>query len=220
MPENVQENDFVEISFTGFANGEMFDSNVPGDLKKINSEAKPEKLIVAIGRGMLVSGLDKALEGKELNKEYEVSFSAKEGFGERKRELIRVIPLKSFTEQQVAPRPGMVLALDNQVVKIVAVSGARVTTDFNNPLSGKNLKYKFKVIRKVTDEKEKAETLLKFFFRFTPEFRTEGKKVIIKLPKGLESMVEHFKPQFKEIANLELAFEEKKEEKKEKPSAE
>jgi FKBP-type peptidyl-prolyl cis-trans isomerase 2 len=51
-----------------------------------------------------------------------------------------------FREKNVDPRPGMVFALDNSLAKILAVSGARVMTDFNNPLSGKHVKYKFNIV--------------------------------------------------------------------------
>src|SRR3989344_2022207 len=93
VSHSTQLNDFVELKYTGYANGEAFDSNIDEDLKKINPKAKPEKLIVIVGKGIVVSGLDKALENKELNKEYEVSFSHKEGFGERRRDLLKVISL-------------------------------------------------------------------------------------------------------------------------------
>src|SRR3989344_6326224 len=112
----IKNGEFVEISYTGYSNGEIFDSNIEEDLKKINPDAKPEKTIIIIGEGMVVRGLDKALEDKELNKEYEVSFNHKEGFGPRRQELVRIISLKSFTEQKVNQHPGMVLALDNNLV--------------------------------------------------------------------------------------------------------
>jgi len=202
--------DFIEIKFTGCANSQIFDSNIEEDLKKINPDAKPEKTIIVIGEGMVVPGLDKALEDKELNKEYEVSFNHKEGFGPRRKELVRIISLKSFTEQKVNPHPGMVLALDNNLVKILAVSGARVTTDFNNPLAGKDLTYKFTIIRIVEDEKEKTETLIKSLFRFLPKYEIKENKVIIKGPKGFEVFINAFKPKFKELLNKDLDLEEEK----------
>lgn len=200
--------DFVEIKFSGYGNGELFDSNIEDDLKKLHPKAKPEKLIVIIGEGMVVSGLDKALENKEMNKEYEVSFSHKEGFGERNRSLIRVIPLAQFTAQKVNPYPGLVLALDNQVVKIIAVSGARVTTDFNNPLAGKALRYKFIISRKVEDEKEQTETVFRLLFGFLPEFEIKPSAIAVKFPKGLESFIEPYKEKFKKLLGKDLEFKE------------
>jgi FKBP-type peptidyl-prolyl cis-trans isomerase 2 len=206
--EKTSKGDFVELKFTGYANNEVFDSNIPEDLKKLHPKAKEERLLVIIGEAMVVVGLDKALENKELNKEYEVSFSYKEGFGERRRELIRTLPITAFTEQKVNPYPGLVLALDNQVVKIIAVSGARVIADFNNPLSGKEIKYKFTIVNKVADEKDRAETVFKLLFGFLPEFEITEKSVAVKLPKGLESMITPYKEKFKKLSGKELEFKE------------
>ena len=212
--ERTKKGDFIEIKYTGYVNGEPFDSNIEEDLKKINEKEKARESVVCIGEGFVIPGLDKALEGKEIGKEYEIEVSPKEGFGERRRELIRVLPLKAFTEKKVNPQPGMVLALDNSIVKIIAVSGARVSTDFNNPLSGKNLKYKFKIARKVESESEKAKALFEVIFKFVPEFEVK-EKIVVKGPKVLEGFVKAFNDKFKELIGKELDFEEKKEEKKE-----
>lgn len=207
--EKTKPKDFLEIKFTGYANNQIFDSNIEEDLKKMNSEAKPEKTIIILGQGMLVPGLDKQLENKELDKEYEIKITSKDAFGPRDRNLIKVIPLKSFTEQKLNPQQGMMFALDNHPVKVIAVSGARVTTDFNNPLAGKDLTYKIKIMRKVEESREKAETILKLLFHFVPEIEIKEKKVIVKLPKGLKSMIESVKEKFKELSGLELEFQEK-----------
>ncbi|MCX8159036.1 MAG: FKBP-type peptidyl-prolyl cis-trans isomerase [Candidatus Pacearchaeota archaeon] len=214
MVEIVKKKDFVEIKFSGFANGELFDSNIEEDLKKLNPKAEPKKLIVVVGQGMVVEGLDKALEGKEIGKEYEIEVKAKEGFGERKKELVKTIPLKVFVEKEIYPRAGMVLTMDNMLAKVIAVSGARVITDFNNPLASKNLRYKFKIIRKVEDEKEKATALFEFIFRFVPEFEIK-EEIVVKGPKIIEYYVKSFNEKFKELIGKELKFEEKKENKKE-----
>ena len=213
--EITKKKDFIELKYTGYANGEAFDSNIEEDLKKISEKSKPVKTIVAIGEGMVVKGLDKQLEGKEIGKEYRVNIDRKDAFGERKRELIKTIPLKSFIEKKVNPRPGMVLVLDNYLVKIIAVSGARVITDFNNPLAGKNISYKFIIVRKVKDDREKAEAIFETVFKFVPEFEVKD-KIIVKGPKALEGFVKEASSGFKEIMGKELSFEEKKEETKEK----
>ncbi|MBU0761362.1 MAG: FKBP-type peptidyl-prolyl cis-trans isomerase [Nanoarchaeota archaeon] len=214
--QTVKKNDFIEIKFSGFANEKIFDSNIEEDLKTLNPEAKSEKVIIAIGQKMLVPGLDKKLEGKELNKEYEIDIPSNEAFGPRDRNLLRTIPLKAFTQQKISPFPGMMLTLDNSLVKIIAVSGARVTTDFNNPLAGKDLKYKITITRKVTDDKEKSESLLKMFLKFLPELEVKEKEVVVKGPKILEGVIGMYKEKFKELIGKELVFEEKKEEPEEK----
>jgi FKBP-type peptidyl-prolyl cis-trans isomerase SlyD len=212
--ETTKKKDFVELSYTGYSQGNVFDSNVAEDLKKIDPKAEPKKTIVVIGEKMVVPGLDKALEGKEVGKEYEVSMKAKEGFGERDRNLLKTIPLKIFTEKNIAPRAGMAFAMDNMLARVVTVSGARVVTDFNNPLSGKDLNYKFKIVRILNDEKEKTSFLFEQILRFTPEFDISEKNITIKGEKTLEIFVNAFKDKVKELLNKELKFEEKKEEKK------
>lgn len=212
--ETVKKKEFVEIKYTGFANGEMFDSNIEEDLKKINSEAKVHKIIIAIGEKMVVPGLDDALEGKEVGKEYSINVSAKEGFGERMRELVKTIPLKVFTEKNINPRPGLVLSMDDSFAKIIAVSGARVITDFNNPLAGKDLVYKFVIIRKVIDDKEKISALFEFFFKFIPEFDVQ-EKITVRGPKVLEVYMKAFSGKFKDLIGKDVVFEEQKLEKQE-----
>lgn len=204
--ELTKRNDFAEIKYTGYSNGNAFDSNIPEDLKKINKDAKAEETIVILGQGMVVPGLDKALEGKETGKEYEIALTAKEGFGERNKELIKTIPLRIFHEKQMNPEPGMVFALDNALAKVLAVSGARVTVDFNNPLAGKPVRYKFKIIRIVNEENEKCRVVFNLLFRAIPEFEIKD-KVIVKGPKNLEIFVNALKDKFKELIGKELAFE-------------
>jgi peptidylprolyl isomerase len=216
--ESAKKKDFVELKFTGYSNGNIFDSNIEEDLKKIDPDGKVKELVVVIGERMVVSGLDKALEEKEIGKEYEIKVPASEGFGERKRELVKTIPLKIFTEKQISPYPGMILAMDDNLARVITISGARVMTDFNNPLAGKDLAYKFRIVRKLTDEKEKAKILLSFMFKFVPEFEV-SEKVLVKGPKILEKFVEAFREKFKDLIGKELAFEEKKPE-GEKPNKE
>lgn len=212
---NTKKGDFVEIKFTGYSNGEIFDSNIEEDLKKINSEAKVKPLITVIGEKMVVLGLDKALEDKEVGKEYVIEFPPSEGFGERRRELMKIIPLKVFTAKEVMPKPGMVLALDDNLVKIVAVSGARVIADFNNPLAGKDLSYKFTIARILDNEKEKIRNLFELVFRFVPDFEITDKVVVSGQP-FLESFVKAFKEKFKELIGKDLEFKLKEPEKEKK----
>ncbi len=212
-PDKIHKNDFIELKYTGYANGSIFDSNIEEDLKKISPEEKPQKTVIAVGHEMVVKGLDKSLEEKEIGKEYEVTLDAKESFGERKKDLIKTIPLKAFTEQKVNPYPGLVLTLDNMMARIITVSGARVVTDFNNPLSGKEIKYKFTAIRKVTDEKEKVNSLFTSMLKFIPEYEIK-ENIVMKGPKALEVVIKAFSDKFKELLGKPLVLEEVKIEKK------
>ncbi len=214
--ETIKKNDFIELKYTGVSDGKIFDSNIEEDLKKIDSKAKAQKTVIVVGQGMIVPGIDKFVEGKDVGKEYSVKISAKEGFGERNRELIKTIPLKIFTEKKISPYAGLVLSMDNALAKVLTISGARVVTDFNNPLAGKELEYKFTVVRIITDEKEKVENLFELLIKKAPPFEIKEKTVEVSGPKEFEFFVKAFNDKFKEIIGKELAFklEEKKESKK------
>jgi len=210
--ETVKKKDFIEIKYSGYVNGNVFDSNIEEDMKKLDPKAKVRKTIVIVGENMIVTGLDKSFEGKEIGKDYEITLSPNDAFGLRKRELLKTIPLRIFSEKKINPQVGMSLALDNAIVKIVAISGARVITDFNNPLAGKEVTYKFKIIRKVSEEKEKIETVFELLMRFVPEFEIK-EKIIVKGPKGFDEYIKSVNDKFKELIGKDLGFEEMKEKK-------
>ena len=214
IEKKTKKGDFLEIKYIGYANGKVFDSNVEVELKKLNPEAQAKNLIICVGKSMIITGFDKALEGKEVGRDYSIELNSEESFGERRRELVKTIPLSVFKEKNTQPQPGMVLAFDNSIARIIAVSGARVLTDFNNPLAGKKIKYEFKILRIVEDEKDKISAILEFFIGFLPEFEIKD-KIIVKMPKELENFIKSFSGKFKEFIGKELEFEEKIEEKKE-----
>lgn len=211
--EIAKKNDFVEVKYTGYSQGSMFDSNIAEDLKKMDPKGTVKKTVIIVGEGMLVPGFDSQLEGKEIGKQYEVNVKAKDGFGERDRTLVKTIPIKVFYEKEIAPQPGMLFTFDDTLGKVVAVSGGRVMTDFNHALAGKDLTYKFTITRKVTEEKEKVESMFENTLRMVPEFEIKD-KIVIKGPKGFEIFVKAFNDKFKQFIGKELDFEEKKPEKK------
>jgi FKBP-type peptidyl-prolyl cis-trans isomerase 2 len=57
MTHTINKNDWIEIQYTGFANGQMFDSNDPEQVKKME-KAEVRKTIISVGNAMVVRGLD------------------------------------------------------------------------------------------------------------------------------------------------------------------
>jgi FKBP-type peptidyl-prolyl cis-trans isomerase 2 len=217
--EIVSKKDFIELEFLGrnLTNNEVFDSNILEEAKKLNPKVSGVKpLVICVGYDMVVKGLDEFLIGKEMKKKYTLNLTPERAFGKRDSKLIRLIPLKMFLEQKVYPEPGMTLALDNNLVKVVSVSGGRVMVDFNNPLAGKDIEYEFTIKKKVEDIKTKAEALQNFLFGQVFEFDADekAKKLIFKDVK-LTPILNVFKDKFKEILGYDIEIFEKKEEKKE-----
>jgi FKBP-type peptidyl-prolyl cis-trans isomerase 2 len=215
-----QKNDFIEIEFTGkIKDGEVFDSNIPEELKKLNSSQPAKPFIFCLGQDMFLKGAEDFLIGKDVGS-YEIDLKPEKAFGLRNPSFIQMIPLKVFIEHQINPIPGAVLTFDNKLGKVLTVSGGRIMVDFNNPLAGKEVIYNIKVLRKVGDINEKVNSLNDFLFRRNFKFQLQENKLILEVEKGFKSFVELFKEKFKEMLGLDLEVveivpAENKEEKKE-----
>ncbi|MBI3623126.1 peptidylprolyl isomerase [Candidatus Pacearchaeota archaeon] len=211
-----QKNDFIEIEFTGrVKDGEVFDSNLKKDLEKLHQghsheiEAKP--LIICIGQGMFLKGVEDYLAGKEIGA-YEISLTPEKAFGNRAPQLVQMIPSKIFREQKLNPFPGATFNFDGRVGKILTVSGGRVMIDFNNPLAGKDVSYKINVLRKVESLDEKIKSFIDFLFRQDLKFEVKEKTLIIYSLQQMKKFIELFGDKFKEIFDLDLKVEKTDEE--------
>ncbi len=211
----IKKNDFIEIEFTGLANGEIFDTTNKKDAEKMGIEpTKIKPLTISVGNQMILQGLDEDLEGKETGKEYSIHILPEKAFGKRDPSMIKTYGLSHFTKQNINPYPGMALQLDNTIAKVLSVSGGRVTMDFNNPIAGKEVDYKYKINKIITENKEKINALQDFFFKQRFEFQLKDKKVIFKDDK-IKQFIDMIGPKFSEITGLEFTAEAKKETKKE-----
>ncbi len=219
----IKEKDFIEIEFTGkIKDGGVFDSTIKEELEKLQVEhdhpveAKP--FIFCLGQGMFLKALDDFLIKKEIGKDYEIELEPEQAFGKRNPSLVQKIPIRVFNEQKVNPVPGVMFNFDGRVGKILTVSGGRVMVDFNHSLAGKTLAYKIKILRKVTDIKEKIKALNEFFFRKEFKFEVKDKKLILDVEESLIKLVELFKEKFKEILGVDVEIKGiKKEKNNEKP---
>jgi FKBP-type peptidyl-prolyl cis-trans isomerase 2 len=200
----LQKNDFIEIEFTGrIKDGEVFDSNISEELKKLNPNQKAKPFIFSLGQDMFLNGIEEFLIGKD-NEKYEIELKPEKAFGLRNPSFVQMIPLKVFIEHQIRPIPGAVLTFDNKMGKVLTVSGGRIMVDFNNPLAGKEVIYNIHILRKIEDMNEKIKSLNEFLFRRDFNFVIEDKKLILNVDKGFKAFVELFKDKFKEMLELDI----------------
>ena len=173
--EPIKKRDFVEIEYTGKLKEEnvIFDTTdekVAKENKLHNHDYCPA--IICVGEEQLLKGLDKNIEGKEIGKEYDFDIKPEDAFGKKNAKLIQLIPTNKFKQQNIQPMPGVQLNIDGVVGTIKTVSGGRTLVDFNHPLSGKELSYKIKINKKITDDKEKLSGYLKLSLD-TKDFEAE-----------------------------------------------
>ncbi len=164
----IKENDFIEMDYVAKIKGEgIFDLTVEDVARKnniYNKDYKYKPIIICVGKKDIVKGLDDQLIGKNLGK-YSIEVNPEEGFGKKDAKLIKLIPTKEFTKQNLRPMPGMQLNLDGYMGKIVSVAGGRTLVDFNSPLAGKELVYDIEIKRIVTDKKEQLQGFLNILFK-------------------------------------------------------
>jgi len=216
---SLKKKQFVEVDFTGKIKdtNEIFDTTNSKDAKAIGIE-KVKPIIVCIGQGMIPQKFDEALEGKELGKEYSLDLSPKDAFGERKKDLVKMIPLKIFTEKGIMPYRGLMLNLDDMIVRIVSVSGGRVITDFNNPLAGKAINYTFKINKMVDDKKVQIEAILESLLKIDSskvKIEVVGNKATMEFDlkenefKILSAVSKSFSERIKDLVEVDLEIKNK-----------
>lgn len=203
----IKKNDFVEIEFTGSITDtdEVFDTNVKKDAEKAGLDIKNVKpFVLGVGHKMLPKGFDDDLEGKEAGKSYRVDIEPADAFGKRNPQMVRMVSTKFFHDQKIEPQRGMKISLEGQVVRILSSDRGRTLVDFNNPLAGKKVTYKYKINRLVSDEKEKIDAVQEFLFRKKFEFDKKGKTLIFKVEKQFEPFIKMFAPKFEEILGFKI----------------
>ena len=209
----LQKKDFIEIEFTAkVKDGEVFDSNIKEDINNTELKTKVKPFIFCLGETMFLQGVEDFLIGKDIG-EHKIELTADKAFGKRNPNLIQMMPIKLFVEQKVNPIPGILFNFDGRIGKILTVTGGRVLVDFNNPISGKDVEYKVKVLRKVEDINEKTKAFIDFLFKRDLKFEIKDKKLIIDVEKPMKPFIEMFKGKFKEILNLDLEIKEMEEKK-------
>ncbi|MEM3399247.1 MAG: peptidylprolyl isomerase [Candidatus Micrarchaeia archaeon] len=161
----LQNGDFVEIEYTAkkASDGVVFDTTDEAKARSAGIYAENTRygpLLVVVGKGHVVSGLDEALVGMEVGQERSVEVLPEKGFGKKDPKLLRVMSLNEFRKQRIEPYPGMPVTLDGISAVVKSVSGGRVMVDMNHPLAGEKLIYDVKVVRKLETEEEKIRGLL------------------------------------------------------------
>jgi len=160
----IKKGDFVELDYTGRIKDDkiVFDTTVEQTAKDSNihnPKFKYKPVIVCMGEKHLVQGLDDAIIGKNSGV-YTIEVKAEHAFGKKAAELLKLIPAKLFTKDQVQPFVGLEVNVDGMLGIVRNVSGGRVIVDFNHPLAGRDLVYDVDIKRIVTDSLEKTKSIL------------------------------------------------------------
>ena len=212
----MKEGDFLKIDFTGTlkVTGDVFETTMADDAKKHNvydSKRVYGPAFVIIGGKMAVPGVESALKDMKVGDEREFDVPSSQAYGPRDPKQIQIISIAKFykNDPPVNPVPGAYMEIDGRQCRIQSVSGGRVRVDFNNPLAGRDLHYRLRVVSEITDSKEKIEALMSQY-GFSLKVEIAGEKAIIHSGAKINEFIKTIimgsvKKWVKEIKDVEIS---------------
>jgi FKBP-type peptidyl-prolyl cis-trans isomerase 2 len=160
--------DFVYVNYVGKVKGaeeifDLTDEKVAKEKNIYNEKFKYRPVPLIIDSNFMIRGLNEALKKMEVGEKKTIAIEPADGFGDRKTELIKIIPEARFKEQNIDANPGTVVNISGVRGRIMSMDGGRVRVDFNHPLAGKILEYDLEITSQITDDTEKLFALVNYF---------------------------------------------------------
>lgn len=190
----MKKGDVVRVNYVGrLESGEIFDLTDEELAKKekvYNEKIKYKPVPVILGSEMVIPGMGEELLKMKVGEKKKVKIKPEKAFGDRKPDLVRVVPIKAF-EGQITPRAGLVVDFSGMRGRIQSVSGGRVRIDFNNPLAGKILEYDLEVTEKIEGKENCVLSVFEFFGMENIDAEIKEKEAIIKgkVPEPLRKKI-------------------------------
>ena len=142
-------------------------------------------MVSVVGVGRLIKGIDEKLLKARVGKEYEVVIEPQDAYGERDPKLVKIHSYRELARQKIEPEVGKEVIINNKRGRIVTVTPGRVVIDFNHPLAGKTLKYRYKVVERIEEPAEKVKAIIEMDYgKDVEQFKitVEGDDIVIELP--------------------------------------
>lgn len=226
----MKEGEFVKVDYVGRISGtnQVFDSTSEEVARKegaYNEKYRYGPVLVIIGSGMIVPGVDEELKKMKPGEERSVDVSPEKGFGKRDVRNIRIVSRANFIRQKINPVPGEFVEINGRQAKIQSVSGGRVRVDYNHPLAGKDLRYRIKIVQVIEKPLEKIRAIMDYY-RMDCDISLEGETLEVKTKEKAPDFVQKLLTDvitkwINEVKRVDFSSEEKGQKKKEQePSGE
>ncbi|MEM1557098.1 MAG: FKBP-type peptidyl-prolyl cis-trans isomerase [Thermoproteota archaeon] len=178
----------VDYTLTVKETGSVIETTIEEDAKKAliyrEGEKYSPKLVYLGGKWVLESWEEELLKS-EVGVERTVEIPPEKAYGFRDPNKVKTYAARRFSKPQELT-PGALVEVDNRIGVVRNISGGRIQVDFNPPLAGKTLIYKFKVVKVLEEDVEKVKYLVN---RRLPEasieeilVEVEGDTVTVRLP--------------------------------------
>ena len=161
----MKENDIIKLEYDAWIVNEdkLFDTTNEKLAKE--NDMYDEKMdygyiITIIGKNRLIAGLEEHLKKAEVGKKREVTITPENAYGDREPNKMKIHSFRELQRQKVEPQIGAEVVINNQKGTIKTVTPGRVIVDYNHPLAGKTIKYKYKVLEKIDLDEEKLKAIV------------------------------------------------------------
>ncbi|MGA2104107.1 FKBP-type peptidyl-prolyl cis-trans isomerase [Methanoregula sp.] len=182
----IKDGDFVKLSYTGTANGLVFDTTDEEEAKTADIHSPAAiygPVTICVGQKHVITGLDEELVGKKVGTEADVTVLPEKAFGERDSKKVQSYPKNKFKDKPVR---GMRINVEEHGEGVVVdVIGSRVIVDFNAPLAGQTLTYHYKIEEIVSDPLEQLKGIIRLYAGKDMEVTLDSGKATVTLPPGI-----------------------------------
>ena len=182
---NIKKGDFIRLNYTGTVDGDIFDTTSEENAREKGiwkQERSYEPIIIRVGGMHVIPGLDEDLIGKETGQEYEIEVAPDKAYGPHDESLMKSSSTKDFREK---PSVGTRVSSEGREGVVVNIIGKRVLIDFNHPLAGQTLNYKYTIDGVIETTEEKGQAILKLFSGKIMDIEFADGVLTVILPPGI-----------------------------------
>ncbi len=124
--------------------------DLSSDGQPVESSRSGEPLMVLLGRGQLIKGLEEAIDGHQEGETVHVELAPDQAYGPRREGAIQRVPKKYFHAPKKL-KPGMTTVLTlkqggRRPVTVRKVGMTTVDVDTNHPMAGKHLVFDVELV--------------------------------------------------------------------------
>jgi len=192
----IKDNEFIKLDFDLYANDKLVQTTEEKKGKEagLNIEKYGPQTII-VGKGFVLKALDEDIvKNTQIGETGILELKPKEAYGMKNKKLIKVLPKSAFDEHKMRPVVGVVYDFNGTYGTVKSIVGGRVMVDFNNPLSGKNIRIEYKVLSKVNDIDKKILNVFESILRIPNDMcnvKVKEKIVIIGVPEQIIMLKDH-----------------------------
>ena len=183
--------DLILLNFTAKVKdtGDIIETTVEEEgkkIKKYDDDFVFKPILVAIGAGWVLKGLEEALVDAEVGIKIDLEISPEKGFGLRDASKTRLLPLRKFRDKADQLNIGSEIEVNGRIGIIRFIGSGRAQIDFNHKYAGRILEYNFTIVKKIEDIEEKIKEIIDRRIPNSKEkvdVKVEQNKAIISIPE-------------------------------------